>query len=192
VQPIVLQFPPRPNPLQNRGIVIAATTSESNPSFLIPLYENAVAPYVLPRKDRPEFAALFRDEASIRFVATRPSTGSPLGFALAAPVGTPQALANALRFDRVSPNSRAMLDAGGTWVLIVSVDPSVPLQGIGKALANQALVAMVGAGARYVFAAVRSSDLALVSRLAEKGFTRDGTTLDDRRVLLSRSASFTF
>lgn len=192
MNPIVLQFPPRPNHLQNRGVAIASLTPESDPSFLLPLYENAVAPYVLPKKDRPEFVALFRDEASIRFVATRQSTGSPLGFALAAPVRSFQELANALRFDRNLPNVRVTIDAGGAWVLIVSVDPSVPLQGIGKALANQALVAMVGSGARYVFVAVRSSELALQSRLFDKGFTRDGTTTDDRRTLFSRTAVFTF
>ncbi|MEI6511362.1 MAG: GNAT family N-acetyltransferase [Candidatus Uhrbacteria bacterium] len=192
MQPTVLSFPARHNPLQNRGVAIATLTPESDPSFLLPLYEAAVAPYVLPKQDRPEFVALFRGESSVRIVATRQSTGAPLGFALAAPVHSFQELANALRFDRYVPNAREMVDAGDTWALIVSVGPSAPLQGIGRALANQALVAMVGSGARYVFVAVRSSELALASRLYESGFSRDGTSNDDRRILLSRTAAFTF
>lgn len=188
----VLPFPERPNPLAGRGVIVTSPARESDPSFLLPLYGFAIAPYVLPKEDRPEFSALFRDEASERFVATRQMTGAPLGFALAARVATFQDLANALRFDRISLNARELVAAGGVWALVVAVDPSVPLQGIGRALANRAMVAIHAVGARYVFVAVRSADTQLAARLFDKGFTRDGTSRDDRRVLLSRNAAFTF
>lgn len=188
----VLPFPIPPSKLAEREILISSPARESKPAVLLPLYQAAIAPCVLREDEHPEFAALFRGENTVRRVAMSQRFLNLHGFALAAPVATGQEFANALRVNRVPPHAKAAIERGEAWILVVSVRPESDNKGIGRALANQAMVAMYGAGAKHVFVAARSAESRFLSFLTSKGFAIGGTTTDDTRTILSRTTSFTF
>lgn len=185
--------PARPNPLASRGVGIMTPTASSDPDLLVPLYESATGAPVLFEEDRREFVAMFRGGRAVRRVAVNATSGVPLGFALAVPVATIQDLANALRFNRFPAHVRETVVRGGTWALVVAVTPAVPLQGIGRALANQALAGIQEyADAKRLYVTIPSAEPRLCQRLADEGFSRDGTTVDDRRLLLSHALPHVF
>ena len=188
----VLPFPIPPCKLAEREILISSPARESNPSILLPLYAAAVAPCALREDEHPEFAALFRGERTVRRVAMAQRFHNLHGFALAAPVATGQEFANALRVNRVPSHAKTAIERGEAWILVVSVDPKSEHKGVGRALANQAMVAMYVAGAKHVFVAVRSAESRFLVFLSQKGFVPGGTNTDDTRTILSRTTSFTF
>lgn len=188
----VLPFPTPENPLERRGIIITSPTAPSDPANLVPFYAAASDPVAIGDEETSEFAAAFRGGRTVRRVAIRQAVGDIVGFAMAMPATTPQEFANALRIDRIPNHVRSAIDAGTAWAMIVSVSSAIPAQGIGRALANQALSAIRMNGARHVFVALRSSSTSAIVRLRDYGFTKDVASHDERRVVFSRNVDFTF
>lgn len=188
----VLPFPALSGRASNPGFSAASSAGESDPSLLVPLYAQAVAPCRLDDSDRRKFADLFRGASTLHRVAFRQMGSEAIGLALAAPVATIEDLAYGLYVDRIPVQTRKKIECGDAWMLATVVDRSVPRLGVGRELANWALARMRERGARHVFVAHRTADSSLCARLVDAGFSREAVTSDSRRVLLSRDTQFHF